>query len=64
MKAQLFKHLGKLLFACFILTFCTLVFAPVAQDDWNGTQRAVGGGKAPTQRPAKPGFREPPYGRY
>ncbi|CAM4633260.1 unnamed protein product [Leuciscus chuanchicus] len=35
-----------------------------AQDDWNGTQRAVGGGKAPTQRPTKPGFREPPYGRY
>ncbi|XP_067281051.1 KH domain-containing, RNA-binding, signal transduction-associated protein 1b [Pseudorasbora parva] len=35
-----------------------------AQDDWNGTQRTAGGGKAPAQRPAKPGFREHPYGRY
>ncbi|TRY66657.1 hypothetical protein DNTS_007993 [Danionella cerebrum] len=34
-----------------------------AQDDWNGTQRA-GGGKAPTQRQTKPGFREHPYGTY
>ncbi|XP_051526475.1 KH domain-containing, RNA-binding, signal transduction-associated protein 1-like [Myxocyprinus asiaticus] len=36
-----------------------------AQDDWNGTQHAAGGGKAPTQRPTKPGYREQhPYGRY
>ncbi|XP_016339749.1 KH domain-containing, RNA-binding, signal transduction-associated protein 1-like isoform X1 [Sinocyclocheilus anshuiensis] len=35
-----------------------------AQDDWNGTQRPAGGGKAPTQRPTKPGLREHPYGRY
>ncbi|XP_051728666.1 KH domain-containing, RNA-binding, signal transduction-associated protein 1b [Ctenopharyngodon idella] len=35
-----------------------------AQDDWNGTQRAAAGGKAPTQRQTKPGFREHPYGRY
>ncbi|XP_016102947.1 KH domain-containing, RNA-binding, signal transduction-associated protein 1-like isoform X1 [Sinocyclocheilus grahami] len=35
-----------------------------AQNDWNGTQRSAGGGKAPTQRQTKPGLREPPYGRY
>lgn len=63
MKGQLFKHLCELLFASFILPTCT-VFAPVAQDDWNGTQRAAAGGKAPTQRQTKPGFREHPYGRY
>ncbi|XP_030644932.1 KH domain-containing, RNA-binding, signal transduction-associated protein 1b isoform X1 [Chanos chanos] len=34
------------------------------QDDWNGTQRPAGGGKAPPVRPAKPGYREHPYGRY
>ncbi|NP_998400.1 KH domain-containing, RNA-binding, signal transduction-associated protein 1b [Danio rerio] len=37
-----------------------------AQDNWNGTPRtaAAAGGKAPTQRQTKPGFREHPYGRY
>ncbi|KAI2652725.1 KH domain-containing, RNA-binding, signal transduction-associated protein 1 [Labeo rohita] len=35
-----------------------------AQDDWNGTQRPAGGGKAPAQRQTKPGLREHPYGRY
>ncbi|XP_073677956.1 KH domain-containing, RNA-binding, signal transduction-associated protein 1b [Garra rufa] len=35
-----------------------------AQDDWNGTQRPAGGGKAPVQRQTKPGIREHPYGRY
>ncbi|XP_062866180.1 KH domain-containing, RNA-binding, signal transduction-associated protein 1b [Trichomycterus rosablanca] len=35
-----------------------------AQDDWNGTQRVTGGGKAPAQRPVKGAYREAPYGRY
>ncbi|KAM6959316.1 KH domain-containing, RNA-binding, signal transduction-associated protein 1b [Aplochiton taeniatus] len=35
-----------------------------AQDDWNGTQRAVAGGKAPSARPAKPTYREHPYVQY
>lgn len=47
-----------------LLSVC--MFAPLAQDDWNGTQRTstTAGGKAPAQRQTKPGYREHPYGRY
>ncbi len=54
---------GELYFSCcFIHLQC--VFSPTAQDDWNGTPRPAGGGKAPAQRPTKPGLREHPYGQY
>lgn len=43
---------------------CVRGFTFVAQDDWNGTQRASAGGKAAAQRQTKGPYREHPYGRY
>lgn len=50
-----FLEYGFILFVC-----CTIV----AQDDWNGTQRAATAGKAVTPRQTKGAYREHPYGRY
>lgn len=43
---------------------CVYPYAHLAQGDWNGTQRAPAGGKAPAQRQTKGAYREHPYGRY
>lgn len=43
---------------------CAFVFTSIAQDDWNGTQRATASGKVPAQRQTKGAYREHPYGRY